>query len=278
MNINYILIPNFYFLKTRLKDNKLRFSWFLTYLIPICIFLGVMADKLSLYNVLSFILSLSLINYAYEDGYIYNDIITTQHEANPTLRLPIQDILYIRERIKNIYLLRFSISLSMLLFIFLFSELKYTILSFIVYFTINFIYYVYNNTRTILNLFLIIPLSFFRFFGVVIIYFYSNDFLLQIFVLILLYPLSKFIEFSTRDRFNISLAKKYIKDFNYFRVVYYFIVSLVVYFIYADDKYYFVYLIVALYYFLYRVLCLILISYNKSIRSAVTKSHRKHKK
>ena len=36
------------------------------------------------------ILSLILINYIYDNGYIQNDVILTKNEKNPTIRLDIQ--------------------------------------------------------------------------------------------------------------------------------------------------------------------------------------------
>ncbi len=50
-----------------------------------------------------FFLSIIIINYAYEDGYIYNDFITSEKEKKPTIRLSINRMHRIRKNLNYFY-------------------------------------------------------------------------------------------------------------------------------------------------------------------------------
>lgn len=65
------------------------------------------------------ILSLILINYIYENGYIQNDIILTKRETNPTLRIYGEELDNIRKNIRKIFLIRFVITIFILILIFI---------------------------------------------------------------------------------------------------------------------------------------------------------------
>ncbi len=278
LNSSYIYIPFLYFLKTRLNSKFNKVAWLFTYFIPLFI-LTFFSDSLSsLSSLLSFFISIIIVNYAYEDGYIYNDAITTINEKKPTLRLPISSIVDIRNNYKKIVVTRFLIATFLLFVIYIISGVKEFLVSLSLYVVINVIYIIYNNTRSILNLYLILPLSFFRFYGPLFVVLPIYNYNLYILPCILLYPLSKFLEFSSRERFKIKLAIRLINDFNYFRLLYYFLTSVLFSILFFFDSKYFPFLLTSLFYFLYRILGVLILKKDKAAMELIKNNHKKHSK
>jgi len=115
----FTIFPYLYFLKTRLKGKIQRVSWFLVYFVPnIFLYLYFTNFEFSFNNLSIMILSLILINYIYDNGYIQNDVILTKNEKNPTIRLDIQILENVRKNISKIFILRFIISILIIYFLY----------------------------------------------------------------------------------------------------------------------------------------------------------------
>lgn len=278
MNNNYLIMcfPFAYFSKTRVNSVSKKVAWVFTYFIPLFLLSFFYDIYSSLNSVVVLVSSIFIINYAYEDGYIYNDFITSKKEKKPTIRLPVDRILEISNLFLTFIIIRVAITLIFFFFLYLSSDIYDFILFIFIYIILQLTYFVYNNNRGIINLYLIIPLSFIRFYGPLMIFIPDHTMFLSIICLSFLYPISKFIEFSARKRFNISFFNNKNLDINKFRVFYYMIIALTFAILTIFSIYYLPFLIVSAYYFIYRGLGVLAIKLNKNLARTFKNNHRNH--
>nr|AXY99964.1 hypothetical protein [Proteus penneri] len=277
-NNHFIMcIPFFYFIKTRLKTKGQKIAWIFTYFIPLFLLAYFYEVYSSIESLTLFFLSIIIINYAYEDGYIYNDFITSEKEKKPTIRLSINRMHRIRKNLNYFLFYRIFITIILFLIIQNHNDNKHFLTIISMYLSLEIIYIIYNNNRNYINLILILPLSFIRFYGPVIILEDKNHILMTTISLSLLYPISKFIEFASRKRFNISVFKKYSLNINLFRIFYYIIITTLFLSLTLINSDYYPFLIISIYYLIYRILGLLLLKKNKNLKKTFEKNHKSHK-
>lgn len=107
----FTIVPFLYFLKTRLKGKVQRVSWVF---IPSFILFNYFASLAEFKNIVLLIISITLINYMYENGYLQNDIKTTKKEKNPTLRLSPEQMQKVDKNWNKIVFLRATVSLVLI--------------------------------------------------------------------------------------------------------------------------------------------------------------------
>lgn len=257
----------FYFIKTRLKTKGQKIAWIFTYFIPLFLLAYFYEVYSSIESLTLFFLSIIIINYAYEDGYIYNDFITSEKEKKPTIRLSINRMHRIRKNLNYFLFYRIFITIILFLIIQNHNDNKHFLTIISMYLSLEIIYIIYNNNRNYINLILILPLSFIRFYGPVIILEDKNHILMTTISLSLLYPISKFIEFASRKRFNISVFKKYSLNINLFRIFYYIIITTLFLSLTLINSDYYPFLIISIYYLIYRILGLLLLKKIKTLKN-----------
>lgn len=274
----FTIVPFLYFLKTRLKGKIQRISWIFVYFIPSFILFDFFVPLVELKNIALLIISITLINYIYENGYLQNDIKTTKKEKNPTLRLSFEEMQSVDKNWNKIVFFRVVISLVLIaLFYFISNDISLTLGLFIISLSLQILYLIYNNIRNIWNLLLILPINYIRFYGFII-PFVSTDKLVEVVMAtILLYPLSKVIEFTKRERFNLIFIGNAIGNIDKFRIYYYSFVFVLLFFFISDS----IYFEVALYYLVFRTLSYLAISKlnglkNNSRSSSFIKDEEKH--
>jgi hypothetical protein len=268
----YVIVPYAYFLKTRLAGLFQKISWVFVYFIPVGFLYFQFADIRHVADHLLLIIGFLLINYVYENGYLENDIATIKKEKDPTLRLPAADIEVLGKSLSTIFLIRSVVILILLIAYYFFisdsSDIQRPADLWILLIVLQILYLVYNRIRNILNLLLIWPLSFIRFFGFIIPFIPGEQLLVFIIMASLLYPLPKLLEFTRRERFKLKLLSRIVGNIDAFRVKYYIIVLLlcvIIKFVYPRI-YIYPYLIISAYYLLYRGAGLFLIK-NKNFLS-----------
>ncbi len=246
----FTLVPFFYFLKTRLKTKVQRISWIFVYFIPLFIVFDHFASLLVAKNIFLSILGIILINYVYENGYIQNDVKTILKEQNPTLRLSCDEINNINN--KWIVILCFR---SIIFFILLYSyyvvsnSIYQTMVILFISIVLQVLYVFYNSIRNIINLFLILPLSYIRFFGFIIPFLGKDNIFEFILSTLFLYPFLKFLEFTKEKKYKLDKISKFVGNIDIFRVKYYVIISCV--FLLISNEY--IYLYISFYYLFFRI-------------------------
>ncbi|RBL93807.1 hypothetical protein [Chitinophaga flava] len=256
----FTYLPFGFFLKTRLIGNFKRISWLFIYFIP-GIFLYYYAVALPGLSALGLlVLGILLVNYVYDNGYLENDVLTIKKEAKPTLRLSPEAISNIQANLGKIVTLRLIIcSLLLAAYAGISPDATafWTMLAILA--CLQVLYLIYNRIRNIGNLFLIIPLSYIRFYGFILPFVRGSELGLFIIFSLFLYPFPKFIEFSTMPRYKKVFP--YADSFNMdtFRVKYYFVyasVSGIISYVYKVPFGY-LFFLVGLFYFLFRLIGLL---------------------
>lgn len=247
----YALIPYCYFIKTRLNRPAQQVSWFFVYFVPILLFY----ITLDYHSFCALLLSYYVVNLVYENGYIQNDVITTRAELNPTKRLSDKECFTLYANIKKVFLIRFLIFifLTLVLYTLLPSE-EFALLFFLLFF-LQVLFVFYNIVRNRLNFYLILPLSYLRFYLPILPLLILNENYVEAVALFFVYPVAKLLEFSKEEKFGFKFLPKVIGNIDRFRVVYYLIVVtflLLSYLCFSPQPV--ASLIVTTYYLLYRLL------------------------
>jgi hypothetical protein len=262
----FTIIPFLYFLKTRLKGKVQRVSWVFVYFIPGFVLFAYFVSLDDWRNFILLIIGITLVNYVYENGYIQNDIKTIKREKNPTLRVSADKMHAIDKNWNKLVFIRGIISLFLLgLFYILSSDVSLTLGLLLVSAFLQALYLVYNSIRNIWNLILLLPISYIRFYGFVV-PFLSKDVVLEfIIATVLLYPFSKVLEFTKRERFNLLFIGNKLGNVDKFRIIYYLIVCLFLSFVSFES----IYIQIALYYLIFRLLSYCAVSKSENLKNAV---------
>ena len=273
----FTVFPYLYFLKTRLKGKIQKISWMFVYFIPnIFLYLYVTNFDISFNNIFTMILSLILINYIYENGYIQNDIILTKRETNPTLRIYGEELDNIRKNIRKIFLIRFVITIFILILIFiLVDDYKIFISILTMSVLLQSLYLIYNSVRSVLNLYLILPLSYIRFYGFIIPFVPYKHLVEFIILTIFIYPFSKFLEFTKQPRYGYEKISKLVGNVDLFRIKYYLIITIIYIIFYFLIELNYIYIFVALYYLAFRFSSYIAINRIDKIKQDISKNSKK---
>lgn len=186
-------VPLMYALETRfLKRSRLGLIvWATEYLIPMLITFYLL--KMNFSGMESFLLAIIAVYNFYEIGYIQNDCETIKKEENPTLRVKPLELNYYESRKFLIYGFRILVGTFLSWFFLNAASPWYVIV--LLWLVIPF-YWVYNTLRGRINLYLILPLTAYRYcVPFMLLPDYGNNhetwMLLLVFVS---YPLLKFIE------------------------------------------------------------------------------------
>jgi hypothetical protein len=273
----FTIFPYLYFLKTRLKGKIQRVSWFLVYFVPnIFLYLYFTNFEFSFNNLSIMILSLILINYIYDNGYIQNDVILTKNEKNPTIRLDIQILENVKKNISKIFILRFIISILIIYFLyFLIEDIQKFILLLVISISLQILYLIYNSVRSVLNLYLILPLSYIRFYGFIVPFVNYENLLEFIILTTFIYPFSKFLEFTKQPRYGYVFLSNLVGDVDRFRIKYYSAISvffLIIFIFFSID---YIYLILVIYYLMFRLMAYLALSKSETIRKDIENNSKK---
>jgi hypothetical protein len=248
------VIPFVYFIVTRLSGSISALSWVLSTVLPGFFLFCFYSVTVDFYSLSLLAISFLLFGIVYENGYIQNDLITTKFEKNPTLRIDQSRVKFGVANIKYIFYIRTSIIFIFLIFGYRLTPSTAFIFKLIVLlFILQSLFYLYNSVRSRLNLFLIIPLSFFRLFGWILPFVSVGDYFAFIFLSLLMYPLCKFIELSTLPRYGFSALATLIGNIDLFRIKYYSAVVLLLFaasFMRAGLE---IYLFISIYFLFFRI-------------------------
>ena len=215
----FFFVPFLYFYKTRLRSIIKLISWGVIYLVPI--FLSTFSFANIDYYFISYFVVLTLTYNLYEIGYIQNDTETIKKEHNPTLRLSRDELVFYNNHRVYIYFVRLFISfvLTIALAFFVYDKINA-----ILVWSILLIFFFYNHVRSRLNLAIHFLLVVFRF--VFPVYVITSNVML-LFIMIFIFPVPNLIERTSEEKFGFLKLNKTIRpNISFFRVVYYFFLSL----------------------------------------------------
>lgn len=272
----FTIVPFLYFLKTRLKGKVQRVSWVFVYFIPSFILFNYFAPLVEFKNIVLLIISITLINYIYENGYLQNDIKTTKKEKNPTLRLSLEEMQKVDKNWNKIVFLRVVVSLVLIaLFYFVSDDISLTLGLFIISLSLQILYLIYNSIRNICNLILILPINYIRFYGFIISFVSIVELPYFVIFSLFLYPVSKFLEFTNQPRYNLQKIANIVGNVDTFRIKYYLSITIVSLLVFIQTNSYIYFLIVSIYYLLYRLGTYYMINQSKIVQDELLNNIKK---
>jgi hypothetical protein len=272
----FFFLPFYYLIHSRLKNKFELFSWQIIFFIPILIFTYYYLEIKSNIFIHLFLISQVIFYSIYEIGYIENDIITVKKEKNPTIRLNKKNTKFISKNYSILIYSRYLIFLllvSLLFWIDKYIEYILNIELFLFQIIITrIIFFFHNQIRNRLTIFTFFFLSVSKYTFPFILFIEINEnFYVNFFFLILLFPLLRSIEILCLKRYNLNFIINIIKNIDKLRVVYYFVLSTLIISIFLlkilnyDD--FFITHTLALYFLIFRIICYYVIKKNLYIRN-----------
>jgi len=134
---------------------------------------------------------------------------------------------------------------------------------------------IYNSVRSVLNLYLILPLSYIRFYGFIIPFVPYKHLVEFIILTIFIYPFSKFLEFTKQPRYGYEKISKLVGNVDLFRIKYYLIITIIYIIFYFLIEINYIYIFVALYYLAFRFSSYIAINRIDKIKQDISKNSKK---
>jgi hypothetical protein len=261
------LLPYSYGIATRVKGLLHKISFLIVIMFPIFYLSNISSNDNTLLFIAKFILGFTALYSIYEIGYIYNDVITTRFEKNPTFRLDEKKQLEV-ERLANL-LISFRVCYATISIVLLNITNALNIEYFIILLILLHLSYAFHNYfRNKINILTILFVLIFKYISVPILFIPLEQFSPFIIMLILIVPLLRTIEFCGKPKYKIRI----ISNFNYdkFRVSYYFIlITLGLILTYVDDSYRPL-ITLSIIFFIYRLLVFITLN-NKGFSNYVRK-------
>ncbi|PTO86899.1 hypothetical protein CWN98_12570 [Vibrio splendidus] len=232
------MITNFFPLKytflTRIKSKGERISWVLIYPLFL-LFVAYISGFPLFYTFCFFIVTMQV----YEVGYVYNDIVTTKKEKNPTVRLT-GDTNWIED---NLILVTSIKLLSAFFTIFLLCDMEQFFLISVSLVMILVTYYFHNTIRNKCNVITYFFLVSLRYLTPLIVFL---DIQIALFI-ILSFPFVRTLEHACKTKYGFKRLSRLIRfDVDLFRVLYYGALFFIVFCLdnHSETKYYIAYFLV----------------------------------
>lgn len=262
--MNKFYIPFYYLIHSRLKSKTDQLSWLIIFIFPQLLITLYVSNFDILLTTSIFLVSQLTFNTLYEIGYLENDIKTTLNEKNPTKRVSTDEYDYLAKNYNFLVYSRYFfvfMTLGLLYFISSSNEITLNLMEFISLLLISRVFFFLHNTnRNNFNLITFSVLAITKYiFPFVLIF--NDDILLVSVLLIILFPLLRVIEHSTHKRYNFQKFAKIVGNHDKFRVIYYFMISL----LFSINSYFNqntisnIFVLLSIYFLAYRVSSYILI-------------------
>ncbi len=262
--------PLVYMFATRYKTKFDMVSWLIQRIIPVFIIIYIQLDlnisNFGLYLVL-YLLSDMAFTSLYEVGYIYNDVITTKKETNPTIRLGLDELKYFDDKFTMVIFIKFITAITLLLLIFKITE-KYSILLYMKYFIMLIVlmmisFAAHNLIRSRLNILTFTCLVFCKFSFAIILFIPINSLLYPFLIIFLMFPFPRILEHMTKRKYKFGHIIKFVGNHDLFRVRYFIVLILLTLIVKFNSKIDTnLMLMIFVYFFLYRLLAYMLVTFN----------------
>lgn len=253
-------IPGYYLFHSRLKRKTEIIS--LVYVYPLFLFLLIYfwgdfdLAKFGLVFIVYFLTWLSF----YEIGYLENDVFTIKKEKQPTLRISENAISTVEENYKKILSIRILIGLCSASILFLFNYLDWFSLNILgLFFSIlitRLSFWLHNKLRSRWNIITYFFLSCGKYLSIPILFYYHlPNFTFLIAIILLLFPIPRTLEHAAKIKYDLVKFGKLIGNLDKFRIIYYLlivIISLFLFVVLNFEKKYLIFLLSALWFFIFR--------------------------
>jgi hypothetical protein len=217
-------LPFYYSFYTRIKEIQTKFSFILTFYLPVLI----LSLEVSDYSATSFYLTnllFLILLLTYEIGYIYNDIHSTRFENNPTLRLNKEQT----RQFDHTYPIHIALRVVLISVMILIVNSHFEGFNFIFVFLmslLNLSYSFHNYFRGNENVLTIFLLMFFKYLSIPLSLAGESSDFYYLLGFIFLLPLNRTLAFTSHKKISYSFIDK--DRLHQFRVKYFFVASLII--------------------------------------------------
>lgn len=215
-------VPFYYLILSRLKSNIDRVSWIIIFIIPPFI-IGFSYSKIDFSEYIFIFILANLAFYSlYEIGYLENDIQTTKKEKNPTIRIKDEDYNYLNTNYFKVISIKYIMTLFLVTLLFFVIEDNLMVVAFIfILFVSRIFFYLHNFFRNRVNILTFFILAVTKYIMILFLLMPFNELFVPILLSILIFPLLRTIEHSSRKKYNLIKYSKIIGNHDLFRLKYY---------------------------------------------------------
>ena len=262
--------PLFYTLKTRYNTIFHRISFFIMTVLP-SLMVVIFNDGITFNTILDYFLGFIAMQAVYECGYLFNDLITTKFEDNPTNRIDNAYVTVLLKHLQNLITLRLVVAVGAVYCLWL----QHVTVSFIIVLLVMLLvdYALHNFYRNRFNIVTMCIMVSLKYFIPCIFLVNRSDFVQWMVILFLSVPLIRTIEYAGKKRYKLSFFQ--IENFESFRLKYYTLITIFACTIAYIDKINLLYIILPIILLCFRSISLLLMN-NTSVKKIIKENRSKN--
>lgn len=258
--------PLFYTLKTRYNTIFHRISFFIMTVLPSLIVI-ILNEGIAFNTLLNYFLAFIAMQAVYECGYLFNDVITTKFEDNPTNRIDNAFATVLLKHLQNLITLRLVVAVGAVYCLWLQHVTVSFTIALLVMLLIDYtLHNFYRNRFNIITMCIMVSL---KYFIPCVFLVNRSDFVQWMVILFLSVPLIRTIEYAGKKRYKLDIFQ--IENFESFRLIYYVALSIIGFIAYYQFMVEVNYIVLPLLLLVFRVATAILMN-NSKVKKIISKN------
>ena len=219
--------PLFYTLRTRYNTIFHRISFFIMTVLP-SLMVVILNDGIAFNTLLNYFLAFIAMQALYECGYLFNDLITTKFEDNPTNRIEAPLATVLLKHLQNLITVRLVVAVGAVYYLWLqHVTVSFTIALLVMLLVDYALHNFYRNRFNIVTMCIMVSL---KYFIPCVFLVNRSDYAQWMVILFLSVPLIRTIEYAGKKRYRLEIFQ--IKNFERFRLIYYMVLNIITFTIY----------------------------------------------
>ncbi|WP_019551920.1 hypothetical protein [Propionispira raffinosivorans] len=210
-------LPFVYGIFSRCQGLFYKITFFVITIFPILYFVILSNDEY-VKNLMIFSIAFLAIYSVYEIGYLFNDIYTVNFENNPTFRLENKYFEIVKQQFPLLIAVRIFYTVLCLFILSLFEVYNLELFYFLIV-LLNLSYAIHNTYRNKINIITMFFIVGLKYVAIPVLFYPLGDYFTVSFILILIIPFLRSIEYASKKKFDIDFLKKLNVDT--FRISYY---------------------------------------------------------
>lgn len=215
--IKMFYLPFVYGIFSRCQGLFYKITFFVITIFPILYFVILSNDEY-VKNLMIFSIAFLAIYSVYEIGYLFNDIYTVNFENNPTFRLENKYFEIVKQQFPLLIAVRIFYTVLCLFILSLFEVYNLELFYFLIV-LLNLSYAIHNTYRNKINIITMFFIVGLKYVAIPVLFYPLGDYFTVSFILILIIPFLRSIEYASKKKFDIDFLKKLNVDT--FRISYY---------------------------------------------------------
>lgn len=241
--------PLLYTLKTRYNTIFHRISFFILTVLP-SLLVVILTSGFDANTILNYFLAFIAMQAVYECGYLFNDLITTKFEDNPTNRIDNVLATTLLKHLQNLITLRLVVASGAVYCLWLQHSSVTLVITLLIILLIDYaLHNFYRNRFNIVTMCIMVSL---KYFIPCVLLATRSDYIQWMVILFLSIPLIRTIEYAGKERYELDIFQ--IKNLETFRVVYYMSLNIIAFIIYYKSTIEVQYIALPLFLLVFRIM------------------------